>query len=228
MTDLEKSMRTDLGKKDLIVDRKNCQRTSPKSVNFGQFFFQPLILYGKAIDFGLQHMGLMLMLGNPETKLCVAACRNCVSRLMPPPFPVGQVGPIARELACHARRAVPRCHMPCRASPCHGSSVPCQFRARPSRASSVPSRAMPALCRAMPCHCCAVPATSLIVLDDLGLVPCQLHDVPTLCQLRTVPIPCRAYFVPCRAVPISPCFSCPCFAAGILHRAVRPLRYDFL
>ena len=56
MTDLEKSMRTDLGKKDLIVDRKNCQRTSPKSVNFGQFFFQPLILYGKATDFGLHSL----------------------------------------------------------------------------------------------------------------------------------------------------------------------------
>ena len=41
MTDLEKSMRMDLGKKDLIVDRQNGQRTSPKSVNLGQFFFNP-------------------------------------------------------------------------------------------------------------------------------------------------------------------------------------------
>ena len=49
MTDLEKSMRTDLGKKDLIVDRQNGGRTSPKSVNLGQIFFQPLILDGKAI-----------------------------------------------------------------------------------------------------------------------------------------------------------------------------------
>ena len=49
MTDLEKSLRTDLGKKDLIVDRQNGGRTSPKSVNLGQILFQPLILYGKAM-----------------------------------------------------------------------------------------------------------------------------------------------------------------------------------
>ena len=47
MTDLEKSTRTDLGKKDLIVDRQNGQQTSPKSVNLGQIFFQPLILWPK-------------------------------------------------------------------------------------------------------------------------------------------------------------------------------------
>ena len=56
MTDLEKSMRTDLGKKDLIVDRQNGRIASPKSVNFGPIFFQPLILYGKAIVFNFWSM----------------------------------------------------------------------------------------------------------------------------------------------------------------------------
>ena len=60
MTDLEKSMRTDLGKKDLIVDRQNGGRTPPKSVNSGQIFFQPLILYGKAIVCNFWYMPSLL------------------------------------------------------------------------------------------------------------------------------------------------------------------------
>ena len=70
-------------------------------------------------------------------------------------------------------RAVPRCHVPCRASPCHASSVPCQLHAMPCRASSMPCHSVP--CRAVPAPCHA------------NFVPCRAMPISPCPRARAVP-----------------------------------------